>query len=114
MDVDYRIKANSTTYRDGNVDAGKIPAAGDQPAVEALLTVHRDSYFDVGERRRPRHQAAVEMLHLVTTHLEIKGELLLERELAADFVRATSGSGGVASASRHEPVHVRDRVGVKQ
>jgi len=27
------------------------------------------------------------MLHLVTTHLEIKGELLLERELAAEFCR---------------------------
>src|SRR5216117_2837477 len=227
MEVDYRIKANSSTYRDGNVDAGKIPAAGDQPAVEerrilavhfeqqfqlvlngkftsdlvspeaahgdavgriecqpahvdyrevaeqqrrvqwhqgeraydrikradgavasfkapalkraafeqtvrvdlvernwrgahledgveAHLTVHRDSCFDVGERRRSRHQAAVEMLHLVTTHLEIKGELLLERELAAEFVGATSGDNGVGSANRHEPVHVRDRVGVKQ
>ena len=85
-----------------------------EDGVEAHLTVHRDSCFDLGERRRSRHQAAVEMLHLVTTHLEIKGELLLERELAADFVGATSGDGGVASANRHEPVHVRNRVRVKQ
>src|SRR5437773_12301027 len=42
MDVDYRIKANSPTNRDGNVDAGKMPAAGDQPTVEErrILSVH--------------------------------------------------------------------------
>ncbi len=227
MDVDYRIKANSPTNRGGNVDAGKIPTAGDQPAVEerrilavhfeqqlqlvldgdftsdfvspeaaygdtagriecqpahvdyrelaeqrrrvqwhqgeraydrikradgavaslkapaleravckqtvrvdlvernwrgahledgveAHLTVHRDSYFDVGERRRSRYQAAVEMLHLVTTDLKVQREFLLERKLAADFVGATSGDSGVASANRHEPVRVRDRVCAKQ
>src|SRR3989442_6143713 len=54
------------------------------------------------------------MLHLVTTDLKVKREFLLERELAADFVSATSGDNGVGSANRHEPVHVRDRVGVKQ
>src|SRR5204862_6050394 len=85
-----------------------------EDGVEAHQAVNRDGYFDVGERRRSRHQAAVEMLHLVTAHLEVQGELLLERELAADFVGATSGDGCVASAGGHQPVHVGDRVGVKQ
>ncbi len=34
MDVDYCIKADSPAYRDADVDAGKIPAARDQPTVE--------------------------------------------------------------------------------
>ena len=42
MDVDYRIKANSPSNRDGNVDAWKIPAAWDQSTVEErrILAVH--------------------------------------------------------------------------
>ena len=54
------------------------------------------------------------MLHLVSAHSEVERELLLERELAADFVGAASGDGGLGSADRHDPVHVTDRVSVEQ
>ena len=40
--VDSRIKANRPTYRDAQVNAGKIPAAWHQPTIEGsrILTVH--------------------------------------------------------------------------
>src|SRR6266576_2234321 len=85
-----------------------------EDGVVAYLAVHGDRHFDFGKRRRSCHQAAFNMLHLVTAHLEVERELLLKRELAADFVGAPSGDGGVGAANRHEPVHVGDRVGFKQ
>src|SRR5216117_1836992 len=80
MEVDYRIKANSSTYRDGNVDARKIPAAGDQPAVE--------------ERR------------ILAVHFEQQLQLLLDGEFTSDPVGPEAAHGDTFGSIERQPAHV--------
>src|SRR5216117_3207238 len=80
MDVDYRIKANSPTNRGGNVDAGKIPAAGDQPAIE--------------ERR------------LLAVHFEQQLQLVLNGEFTSDLVSTEAAHGDAIGRIECQPAHV--------
>src|SRR5881392_2934667 len=80
MDVDYSIKANSPAYRDGNVNAGKIPAAGDQPTVE--------------ERR------------ILAVHFEQQLQLVLDGEFTSDLVSPETAHGDAAGRIECQPAHV--------
>src|SRR6266496_1379387 len=80
MEVDYRIKANSATNRDGNVDAGKIPAAGDQPTVK--------------ERR------------ILAVHFEQQLQLVLDGEFTSDLVSPETAHRDAAGRIECQPARV--------
>src|SRR5439155_27326035 len=80
MDVDYCSKANSPANRDGNVDAGKIRAAGDQPAVEV---------------RR-----------ILAVHFERQLQLVLDGEFTSELVSPEAAHGDAVGRIECQPAHV--------
>src|SRR5213595_1727040 len=80
MEVDYRIKANSPTYRDGNVDAGKIPAAG--------------------------HQSTVEERRILAVHFEPQLQLVLDGEFTSDLVSPEAAHGDAVGRVECQPADV--------
>ena len=88
MDVDYRIKANSPTYRDGSVNSGKIPAAGDQSTVE--------------ERRN------------LSVHGEQQPQLVLDGDFTSDPVSSEATHGDTVGRIECLPAHVDYRALAEQ